>query len=968
MKPTNIWLRSLFAIAVCALPQAARAAGALTGRVSGYVYDPTGAALAEVPLTISSAEALPNPQSRVTGEDGRFEFDNLPPGEDYVIEVNVPGFTPIKQTGIKVRVGATTPADVSLTVLTETQAVATFQIIEKVNPVLNPDSAQSGGTISAEQIYKVPIFGQAEQMAQQVAGAGPSDGSGRLSTRGGIRRFTKFFVDGLDTTDITDSGITSPINFNAAESFEVMSGGMDAQYNSLGMITNVVTKNGSNRWTYDLALILQPDWMAGKNKFPVTQQQAFNTYWDNPDLVAPNISFFGPSANLGGPIIKDKLWFYASYQQNFSGRENPIAVDGVAINRPRDTTTSLGRLKLTYQPTAKDRVTAAFSLDRNVINNNLSDSGVAQDSENKIHRGGEWFVVNWDHNFTDNVLFQLATGLTYKAADTDPIFEDFNTPSHFDTGSSTTRFNSGSISAALQGNFMHESKYKITFDPTISWKAKWNGTHQLKAGFQYSFMYDVQITGVSGNQRFTDRGFIRDDSINAGNPVLTHGKGCDPTDSSTFSLCNTVRTYYNQNLQAAPLTSRAWARTYGFFMQDRWTVNRRLTLIGGLRMDIGRLQGESGLVTTPLVGLGPRFSATFDLFGDRKTLLKAHAGRSIDVGNAFVAQHGNASLFSVQSSFDTTANAFRPCPLNPADNTFGTNCQYAGGASGRSFAAGQAPPFVHELAAGIAHEIVPETVMGLDFSYRHYGNMWADEEINRIWDLTGTRIIGSVDPSRPNQSVILTQARSDAYRKYGGMDVWIQGNPGRWDLLASYTLAYNWGRVDDYFDGYLNNARMTPFYEGWTGDDRRHSIKGSISYRTTFGLDIGSRIRYSTGTALWEGFSVSGDNTFVRRSPRGTGFPIDTNTFVPNFNDPNSWTEIRDPSVLLLDLQARYNVAPLFGLKQQKAEVILLVVNALNDSSTSGYSTTYSTTRNRFALSSFHNSPLQAEVFLRFRN
>src|SRR5579871_2049677 len=105
------------------VPASAYAVGETYGRVSGYVYDPTGAPLSEVPLTISGTSLI-KPISRTSGEDGRYEFDQLPPGEDYQIEVQVPGFTPIRQKGIKVHLGQTTPADVNLTVMTETGAAA----------------------------------------------------------------------------------------------------------------------------------------------------------------------------------------------------------------------------------------------------------------------------------------------------------------------------------------------------------------------------------------------------------------------------------------------------------------------------------------------------------------------------------------------------------------------------------------------------------------------------------------------------------------------------------------------------------------------------------------------------------------------------------------------------------------------------------------------------------------------------
>ena len=102
------------------------------------------------------------------------------------------------------------------------------------------------------------------------------------------------------------------------------------------------------------------------------------------------------------------------------------------------------------------------------------------------------------------------------------------------------------------------------------------------------------------------------------------------------------------------------------------------------------------------------------------------------------------------------------------------------------------------------------------------------------------------------------------------------------------------------------------------------------------------------------------------RSPRGTGFPI--TGAASNFNDPTGWSEIRDPTQLVLDLQARYNLGAPLGLKQQRAEIVLLMVNSFNDSSASSLFDTWSATNNRFGLANFHQSPLQAEMLLRFRN
>jgi Carboxypeptidase regulatory-like domain len=933
------------ALALAFAPRA-HAIGEITGRIAGYVFDPTGAALSEVPLTLTGSQ-LAVAIERSTGDEGKFEFDNLPVGDDYVLEVNVPGFQPVRLAAVNVRLGQTTPADIHLQIQAEGQASQTFTIIEKVNPVINPDSAQSVAVIDAEKAAQTPIFHQVEGMAQQVAGVGPGT---RPATRGGLSRHGRFFVDGLDTTDITDGSITAPMNFDAVQNFEIIVGGMDAQYNSMGMITNAVTKSGTNEWKYDVNFTLQPTPLAAKNQYPANQPPIYSLYVD-PSLPGPQTSFYSPVVNLGGPIIKDKLWFYASYQQNFSKRENALSVLGTQENRPTNTTTTLGRIKLTWQATSSDKVHFAVNLDRNTIENNNGSSFVTDAGESKIDRGGEFVLVNWDHNLSETTLFQLQTGLTYKKVNTDPQSGDYTSVSHRDLATSVTDFNAGSISAAEQGNYIHETKWRLQFDPTLSWKWKGLGTHQLKAGVQTAYLIDQKATGVSGNARYTDRNGV-----------------CNEKDPATYAYCYQRTDYYGDNNLAGSLSTKATALNLGAFIQDRWNVNRQLTIIPGFRVDLGKMYGTDGSLITNLAGVGPRLSVTYDLFGDRKTLVSGHAGRNNDIGNMYIAQHANPSLAGVTSSFSSSAGAFPACSLT----NLGTGCSLSGGASGRLFYTHDtallskvAPsPHVDEVSVGIKHEIADETVLGLDYTYRYYGNMWADQEVNRIWDATGTKILGYVNGVP--QTVYVSRAFDSAYRNYHGLDLWVQGTPGRWDLLASYTLSFNKGTVSDYFDTYLQNPRMTQFYDGYTSDDRRHTLKGSISYKTPFGLDLGMRLQYRTGGADWQSFSgANGERIY--RSPRGTGFPLDSGTGQPNFNDPNSWAELRDPAQFQLDLQARYNFQNVLRLKQ-RAELVLLVVNALNSSQATNYIDSYSTRLNRVGFANSYLSPLQAEFILRVRN
>jgi hypothetical protein len=956
-------------LVACLLPASpAFAIGETTGRVSGYVYDPTGTPLAEVPLTMTGPQLM-QPVQRTSGDDGRFFFEELPPGSGYTLEVSVPGFTPIKQTSLVVEVGRDSPVDVHLTIMTESASAAqTIEIVERINPIINPDSAQKASVVTIEKAASTPIFNQVEGIPELAPGVNAL--STKPSSMGGLSRWGKFYVDGMDTTDITDGSITAPMDFYAVENFEILTGGFEAQYNSMGMVENTVTKRGSNDFKYDAIVILSPPFLAAGNLTSGGTGGQYTGLYTNNSTPQPQTSFYSPILNVGGPIIKDKLWFQASFQLNLSDRETPLSLPAGIDNRPTETTTALARLNLTYQATAKDRISLSYHFDNNTIDNNLY-GYQTRDAEQRVNRGGHWLVLNYDHNFTENILFNLTTGFTYKQVcfnpekytgggcyDTSPGGLGKDPVAHVDSSNGYfAQFNSDEIpsfeAVGQVGNFLYQQKSHFQVDPSLTFRL---GSHQLKAGVQFAFMADTETSGTDGNQRYIDR---------SPNP----GGYCDPKNPNTFVACYELQTFYNSQGQEAPLTTSARAITTGAYIQDRWTPTRKLTIIPGMRVDWGRLYGDPSLgdngFVTNLVGLGPRLGATYDLFGNRKSLIVAHYGRSNDVGNIFIAQHANPTLTYTQSTFSTSAG-FPNCNLQNVNTLSG--CQLFGGPSGRYFPSGLTPPHTDEISAGFHQALGELTAVGVDFTYDSYSNLFEEEEVNQIWDPTGTRIIGYVNPSR--QGPIYQVATPDAaYRRYAGATVWGEGQPGNWDILASYTFSYDWGTATDYFDTEFSNPRFTPFWQGYVTDDRRHMLKGAITYKIPIGLDLGLRLRYLTGTPVWENFSNPANGSSFYRSPQGTCFANNSNNNVPNFSDPTSWVECRNPDTFLVDFSARYNLGQALGLRQ-KLEVTALIVDLFNNYETYSTTSRYGPgTFNRFGFSTGSvNGPFQAELFLRFRN
>lgn len=917
--------------AFCLASSNVRAAGEVGGRLAGYVYDPTGSPLSDVPMTLTSP-SLMQPQTRTSDAQGKFEFNQLPPGDAYALEVNVPGFNPVKKGGITLNVGQTTPVDIHLALMTETEnTAATYEIVEKVNPALNPDSAQSSAVITHEKAEITPVFHQVQAMASQVAGVGPGS---TPSTLGGFGRFGKYYVDGMDTTDITDGSFTAPMNFDVVENFEIITGGFDAQYNALGLVQNIVTKNGSNKFTYDVNLTWSPPAFNASTKVQ-TGVPDINQELTNNNGASPQTSFFSPVFNVGGPIVENKLWFYASGQLNRSIRQTLITNAYESDNRQTTTWTDLARLKLTWQASSKDLVSVAVNFDANRIYNSAGSVQVTPSAEQRIKRGGYFLMLNYNHNFSDNLLFQIQAGTTNREVDFNPEVDGI---SHTDIlNNRVTTGSAGSLSFGNQGNFIHEQKSRFQFDPTLSWNL---GAHQIKGGIQTSFLLDTQINGVTGTVRYTDKNGI-----------------CDPTSPATSGSCYQRSDFYNSSGDAAPQKNTANAYNVGAFLQDRWSVTRQLTLIAGMRVDTGLLYGNTGYLTT-LTGIGPRLSATYDVTGDRKKLVTLHYGRSNDVGNVFIAQFVNPALTQVTSTY--VNGAFTPCAIG----SLNPNCSTSGGA--RQITQNPLPPHLDEVSAGYRQEVATQTVIGVDGAYRKYSNLWAAQEVNRVFDYSGTRIIGFENGQA--LSVLRAVKPDSAQREYAGGNLWIQGSPPHWDLLASYTLGFARGTVDDYFDGYLSNPRYSSFYEGFVNDDRRHTLKGSIAYTTDIGLDFGFRFQYRTGSPLWETFSNPADPALnAYRSPRGTGFS-NTSGRPQDFNDPSTFVSLRNPDQFNVDLQARYNLGKALGMGSNRVELALFVFNALNNVSATGFTGQFSQRNSSFGYTSSRGTPAQLELFLRVRN
>ena len=925
-------LATLGALPITLSAQDAWAIGEVTGRMGGIVQIQTGSktkdGLAGVPVTVSSKALLGGKRTVMTQEDGSYRFDSLPPGT-YTLTVRVEGFVPIEQRNIVVLAGQLAAADVDLEVGQETT-----KIVEKRNPVLNPESAVTTTVLDNTKVQRTPVFRQVQAMAQLAPGVGPGNSP---SVRGGLSRYTRYLVDGLDTSDIVTGGISSPMNFDAVEQFSLFSGAMDAEYNSLGLVQNMVTRSGGNKFTLDASFTLQPTAFNSNIRYgaQLPQQNGTLLYDDRPPAVR---DFYSVNANIGGPIVKDRLWFFTSFQFNYNramATIPPFPWYGTTedTDRYRYTYTYLGRAKLTWQATSSTRISLSFNIDRNQIQNSLLSTSVTNDAERMIDRGGEWLVLLIDSALSSKWLFQMQAGFTTKRSleDTQKKTEDglLDRVTASRTLRTADQFN-GVTYGNSSGGWNDETKYRIQVDPTLMYSTTGkSGTHNIKGGVQFAYMRYSHNVGVAGGMRWTDN---------------LPSTPCNPADPSTYASCNQV-TEYPQSLPEGGRAGAGWTTTaeaynLGFFLQDRWTIKRYLTVVPGMRFDTGLLYDFEGKLLGTLFGYGPRLSLIYDVFHNRSTLLSAHYGRHNDVGNAYIADQGNPFQSSTLKRWDNNTKMFSVQNMS-------------GGPGGQLFADSVKPPSLDEVGVGLRRDVVEQTVLGVDYTYRLYDNLWVNEEINQIWDPAGNRVIGYRDGMR--RRIFQAGTPDDAQRTYHGLDFWLQGNPGNFGIVASYTLAFSEGNVSDYFSPYRQNPRMNAFYYGALSDNYRHTLKGAIDYSFSFGLNVSARIQYRTGAPQWRVFQSPEDNSFsLYRSQRGTNIGA-------RANDPSVWAEFKLPDQFTLDLQGSYSLEKLTG---QRIDLMVMIYNVLGGGTPTGID---SRSGNTFGAITGRLDNLNAQIILRYR-
>jgi hypothetical protein len=305
------WLPQL-ALAAVMLAGGAAQAQQGTGSLTGTTLDNnTKKPLPDVIVTVTGP-ALQEGQIVVSDSSGFYRIPNLPPGV-YTMNFEKEGYFPNSQDGISVRADVTLRLNAALA-LAQGQAE---EVVIKVRPTVDVGSSSSGASLNSELLRRVPVSapggkGAASRSFESAAELAPGTGSDSVGTtvNGSSSPENHYSVDGLSVGNPGKGTVGTQLTTEFVEEVNVVTAGYMPEFGrSTGGVLNVVTKSGSNQFHGGVFSYLSPGSLQGAQKVP---HQDLNpvTYSNK---MQPILGIWDVGGDLGGPIIKDKLWFYVGF-------------------------------------------------------------------------------------------------------------------------------------------------------------------------------------------------------------------------------------------------------------------------------------------------------------------------------------------------------------------------------------------------------------------------------------------------------------------------------------------------------------------------------------------------------------------------------------------------------------------------------------------------------------------------------
>ena len=703
-----VWTALLFAlVSVSAFGQVT------TGNIFGTVVGNDNAVLPGVTVTLTGVGA---PQTTVTDSQGRFRFINLSPGT-YTLKAELSGYGTATRSGLGVNIGRN--AEVSMTL---NPSVSQSITVTAEAPLLDVRKTGTGSTVARVELEQIPSARDPWVILQQTPGVtmdrnnvGGNE-SGQQSvyvSKGTTGTQSTWNVDGVNITDFAATG-SSPTyyDFDAFEEMQITTGGTDPRIQTAGVQVNVVTKRGTNDFSGSARLL-----------------HTSGDYQADPEIPSEAASYLlrineineidDQGAELGGPIIKDRLWFWAAYGKQ---KIDILSASIVAGARFRDKTTLENHnVKLNAQITSSNSLTAVdqfgakVKLGRNVSPTRLPATAWNQNNSYDNGTGSLTDPTLW--KIEDTQLFGpnlYLTGLYSKVqggfqliADNGKGCESFecgidSLPAYFDEAAGAwTRSYLSVTSLRPQTQYRLDGAAFLTTGSI---------NHELKFGYGYREADVTSVTAWPGDQWTDDYASVGGTSV--------------------------------VNFMRFPLLTYS-SQSQDLYIGDTMMMGN-LTLQAGLRYDIQ--EGGNSAGTAPAnpnvpnvlpalnfpaadglewTDISPRLGLTYALGAERRTLLRAAYSRYVDQMTSGTVTPTSPGAYANIYYYFNDLNGDDAAQFNEVDFDYGP-LSFGGfdpsnptlSTSFTRWDSDLKAPHTDEIILGAEHELFTDLSLGVNVTYR----------------------------------------------------------------------------------------------------------------------------------------------------------------------------------------------------------------------------------------------------------
>lgn len=937
--------------------------GALRITVNGSSGPVAGAT-----VIVSSPDSLVT-KTGVTDSEGRVRVAGLDPATNYTVEVESAGYNEFTADNVAVVSGRDLSVGYALNSAGSTSDATNLGDIVVTGrslAAIDVTSATVGTTLTLDTVESLPTGRNYQSYLQLVPGVKPSSG-GNPSSRSGVNYSdvggatgtstdNVYYLDGVDVTDPTSGTFGSNFNSEIIQEQQVLVGGVPAEYaGGSGLISRVITKSGSNEWHGSLNYYLQNDDLVAEDE----------------NATSGGFSTYDTAFTLGGPILRDRLWIYGSYQKKYR-EDDVLDITTGDLLRTVEREEEFGFAKITWQVTENDRLAVTFFNDPTEISGSNSSATLnnrvfaqTQGGDNykvdytrtwgdllinayAFKHEGEVSQISADQSIRDNVVYQNNAGSTLAqrslggAGSNLETFRDreefgFNFEYYLDTSFGSHTFKAGYINT--------ENTYAE--NGTVPGGATYASLDDQYAGKSYADYTGLVQGGVTPPAQ-TARSIVQADNpriIAALNANATARAAVDTNLDGSVSVAElnayrftstagnpygNVNVYRSLRSVEGPYEVRSEGQT--LYLQDTWTWNQ-LTINAGVRAEKWEhYASDNSKVATFDWEYAPRLSVVYDVLGDGRSKVFGFAGRYYDPVRNNMSDFAGALTGPVDEeqiyvggqwvTFRTRGGATTPDALfSPNTKTPYTDEYMIGASTTIGSSIGVSATYTHRLTRDILEDF--------DLS------LYSDPTLTAATAPEGFAYPGSFFylpysyfgyDSAPNSNYVIGTLPGSE-RNYDGVELTVtKYKTDNWFGQASYTYNTAEGNTNsdsnaDFAGDVIWLDPRAPNVYGRQAGNIKHQFKAYGSYEFDFGLEMSGVFNWNSGALYTPAQNVSGRYFPPQAAPYNFGGVVD------GYILPGAVGALTGPSYYTFDMRFKY----VQDLPIGEAEFFLDVFNVLDN-------------------------------------